>query len=544
MQLILNHKISPHNRIKTFNKCLYKKEVNMAHGRNRFFLLKILDYIIHRIKTKVIVFEMILILFVAVSIGFIITVYIAQTLTIKAHQLSERIVKDLAQAVEYNYISIPAVDEAVQSFKGTEGILYLGYNGYIISKKAAKEHIYFGINTPLSRNLESVFPDLDDFQMSYSTEEYTKNLSLSSVIIRFLKRAWNDAIYMYRKNILKDKNADYKRVTESEISFFEYYMPVRVNVGPASKKIGYVVLRYSTSIINKEIDHMTFLIEIITGIIIIISIYVSIRGANGIVKPITKLTSVVRQFGDGNLTVRANLPARDEIGVLANTFDQMMLSIREKFEMQKYVSDSTVKMIKRSVTENQPLHEKDKHTERKQVTLFFSDIRGFTSMSEKMDPQGVVDILNEYLDAQSIVIKSYQGDIDKFVGDEIVAVFESDNMCTDAVTAAMEIQRKIALLNIKREKNRLQPVYIGIGINTGEVVKGSIGSHDRMDFTVIGDHVNLASRLCSAAAAGEIIFSRNVFNMLANELRKLAKPLKPIRVKGKDKPIEIYGIEY
>ncbi len=520
----------------------------MAKGRNKFFLIRILELLTRRIKTKVIFFEVFIILFISVLIGVIITFYMSQTLTEKAHQFSERIVRDLAKSIEYNYDSMPAVGEDVNSYNGSEGIMYLGYHGYILSKKVAKPskvHIFIGqdIQDKSAQELDPIFKELSGFQMSKETAAYSREFG--TVVADFAVNTWNNIVFNVRKNILKEKIPGQSAQVRKELQYFEYYMPVVVKTGATTnKKIGNIVMRYSVSIIKSEIERMALLIEIITGVFIIIGVYLSVRGANGIVRPITRLTDIVKKFGEGDLTVRANMPVKDEIGTLAKTFDEMMVSIREKLEMQKFVSDSTVKMIKKSVNENQPSHDKEKHTERKQVTLFFSDIRGFTAMSEKMDPQDVVNILNEYLDVQSNIIKVFKGDIDKFVGDEIVAIFESGTMCVDAVSAAIEAQRKIAGLNRDRIQKGLAPVQIGIGINTGEVVMGSIGSHERMDFTVIGDNVNLAARLCGAAIPGEIIISKRVYDKLDKNTQKLIRPLRPIHVKGKVKPIEVYRVEY
>jgi len=515
---------------------------------NRFFLIRILEVLTRRIKTKVVVFEIFIILFVSLSIGYIVVYYMGQTLTEKAHQFSERIVRDLAKSIEYNYISLPAVDEAVNAFSGTKGILYLGYHGYIISKDLKKVDIYIGQNiTNLTqRELDLIFKDINGFTKSKETIAYSKNLG--QYIWSHITLVWNIGVdfferTFFKNNLVKEKSR--RNLTRPGPEYFEYYMPVVIHTGKLQKKIGNVLMRYSVAVIKEEIERVTFLIEVITAVVVVIGIYISIGGANSIVRPIVRLTNIVQRFGEGDLTVRANMPVKDEIGVLANAFDRMMISIREKLEMQKFVSDSTVKMIKKSVTEyDAGSIGKERVTERKVVTLFFSDIRGFTSMSEKMDPKAVVDMLNEYLDVQSNIIKNYGGDIDKFVGDEIVAVFESENMCRDAISAAIEAQKKIGEMNRKRMERNLEPVKIGIGINTGEVVKGSIGSHERMDFTVIGDNVNLASRLCSVAGGGEIIISRSVYDKLDKESRANIKPMRPIRVKGKLRPVEVYRVEY
>ena len=171
------------------------------------------------------------------------------------------------------------------------------------------------------------------------------------------------------------------------------------------------------------------------------------------------------------------------------------------------------------------------------ATVLFADIRGFTSMSEKMEPEDVVNLLNTYFDKQTEVVQNTGGDIDKFVGDELMAVFKGKQMANQAVDCAVKIQKEVQKLNNELGKK----IGIGIGINTGSMVMGAMGSKERMDFTVIGDNVNLGARLCSAAAAGEVIISESTKKLLEGNNFQLTK-LDPIMVKGKEEPIQIYRV--
>ncbi len=146
--------------------------------------------------------------------------------------------------------------------------------------------------------------------------------------------------------------------------------------------------------------------------------------------------------------------------------------------------------------------------ERKLVTVFFSDIRGFTAFSETREPEVVVDMLNTFLGEQAQIVRQYQGDIDKFVGDELVAVFQGDGMVERATRCAVDIQRRMAQLSREHPE---WGIAIGIGINSGEVVMGAMGSESRMDYTILGDTVNLGARLCSNAGRGEILLSERAY---------------------------------
>ena len=218
---------------------------------------------------------------------------------------------------------------------------------------------------------------------------------------------------------------------------------------------------------------------------------------------------------------------------MSRSLNAILKGLQERLHLTKFVSDEALTAVEKADLKGLALG-----GERKDATVLFSDIRGFTSMSEKMEPEEVVNLLNIYFDKQTEIVQYFGGDIDKFVGDELMAMFKGDKMANQAVDCAIKIQREVQKLNLELGKN----IEIGIGINTGAMVMGAMGSKDRMDFTVIGDNVNLGSRLCGAAKAGEIIFSENTEKILITDDYNLKK-LDPIQVKGKEKPIQIYQVE-
>ena len=182
--------------------------------------------------------------------------------------------------------------------------------------------------------------------------------------------------------------------------------------------------------------------------------------------------------------------------------------------------------------------------QKRDATILFSDIRGFTSMSENMLPEEVVSTLNDYFSEMIDLVFKYDGTLDKIVGDELMVVYgapiSADNDTERAVKTAIEMMIVLDLFNIKREKQALRKIEIGIGINSGPVISGNIGSRDMMDYTVIGDTVNLGARLCSHAPSGKIIVSDSVHKK-TSELFNFKK-LEPINVKGKRKEIPIYEV--
>ena len=183
--------------------------------------------------------------------------------------------------------------------------------------------------------------------------------------------------------------------------------------------------------------------------------------------------------------------------------------------------------------------------DKREATVFFADIRGYTSFSEGRDPEVIVEILNEYFSEAVENVMIYKGYIDKFIGDCIMAVWgvpmqPKKDDAINAVSCAVAIQSAVRSAKRKFFRNEAARLRIGIGVNTGPLVAGNLGSIQRMDYSVIGDTVNLAARLEGAAGADEIIISQATRNQIGNQF-KLEKR-KPIRVKGKEKPIQIYNV--
>ena len=178
------------------------------------------------------------------------------------------------------------------------------------------------------------------------------------------------------------------------------------------------------------------------------------------------------------------------------------------------------------------------------VTVLFADIRGFTGMAENMEPQEVVHQLNEYLETMTPVIFANHGIIDKFVGDEIMAYFGApvypEEHAWRAVKTALEMQSALEGLRRKWRSERRPDIRIGIGVNTGPVVMGNIGSSQYMDFTLIGDSVNVASRLCSIAEPGEVLVG-------ASTLREVADRVSVVRtrettIRGRVNPVTVHSV--
>jgi class 3 adenylate cyclase len=272
-------------------------------------------------------------------------------------------------------------------------------------------------------------------------------------------------------------------------------------------------------------------------VLLLMGIGITVVVAKSMVHPIKNIFEGMIRVREGNLEIKLDIRRHDELGDLSIEFNNMIIHLREKLQMQKFVSERTVLMIHEHTASGNI----DLGGTRQNLAFLFSDIRGFTAMSEKMEPEDVVTILNEYLDLQAKIIKKNYGDIDKYVGDEVMAVFSGKEKADNAVACAIEIIDQINNLNKNKNDTGVRSINVGIGLNVGNVIQGRMGSSDRMDNTCIGDTVNLAARLCSYAESGTIIASKDIVSQLTENKFRFEK-LEPIKVKGKDNPVEIYAI--
>ena len=211
--------------------------------------------------------------------------------------------------------------------------------------------------------------------------------------------------------------------------------------------------------------------------------------------------------------------------ISANT--NLLINVRK--QMEKYMSSSATEAIYSAVSQEKELFRGEMQT----VVTFFSDIRGFTSYSENQEPEVVVSEINRLFELQAEIIHEHHGVIDKFVGDEIMALFPAKQV-DQAVQASLKINQAIA------EHQEIH-FEVGIGVHTGEALVGSIGTHDRRDYTAIGNTVNTGARFCGAAKGGELIISDAVFVQLPKDMQPLFTLSEPLQLKGKKESIMTYA---
>ena len=184
--------------------------------------------------------------------------------------------------------------------------------------------------------------------------------------------------------------------------------------------------------------------------------------------------------------------------------------------------------------------------EKLNVTILFTDIRSFTSISETMDPQALVALLNEYFTEMVTIVLKQDGVVDKYIGDAIMVVFGAPepepNDALRAVRSAVGMREALRKLNARIQERGMTPLRTGIGIHTGEVIAGSIGHEEQRQYTVIGDAVNLASRLESSTKelGVNVLISEDTYELTKSTIQ--ARPMREITVKGRHRPVMTYQV--
>jgi class 3 adenylate cyclase len=328
-------------------------------------------------------------------------------------------------------------------------------------------------------------------------------------------------------------------VYNSERKTYEFLSPVVLS----KVLIGYVFVDYDRALIYEPYFRTQVKIIIIGTLFLYLSVFLIYVFGTNIVFPIlflrmgvNKIAKTLSEMIKGKLRISPDLlkyqdrvRTRDEIKGLSGEIHNMTMVIRG---ILPYISASTLMHSDKTQPSSQARH----------LAFLFTDIRGFTTICEGLKPGKVVEMLNCYLELQATIIHKNHGDIDKFVGDEIMAMFEDPNKELNACRASMEIRTAMAREKTSRAQAKKRVVSIGIGIHAGPVVFGSVGSPDRMDFTSIGDTVNLAARLEGAnkSYGTKALITDTVYRKVKGEF--LCREIDFLTVQGKTKPVRIYEV--
>tara|TARA_Y100000590_G_C15742169_1_gene1020647 strand:+ start:235 stop:2352 length:2118 start_codon:yes stop_codon:yes gene_type:complete len=281
---------------------------------------------------------------------------------------------------------------------------------------------------------------------------------------------------------------------------------------------------------------------IITGMVAIVAFLVVFFFSLSLTKPLLSLVDATEKVASGEYDIKIKKTTRDEMGDLVTAFNGMTQGLAER-EKMKTAFD---KFHSKEMTEKVLSGELKLGGERKQATVFFSDVRGFTAMSETMEPEHLVRVLNRYMTKMVSVILEHGGMVDKFIGDAIMAVWgavdQKSNDVENAVRACLKMRIALDELNNEFIEEGLPILKIGMGLNFGPMISGNIGSDERMEFTVIGDAVNTASRIeaLTKAFGTDLLISKDVLNKVEDLF--VVEKAHEAMVKGKTEPLTVYKV--
>ncbi len=279
------------------------------------------------------------------------------------------------------------------------------------------------------------------------------------------------------------------------------------------------------------------LVIVLASAILIVFFY-----SRSITGPLVRLVGATREIIQGNFHVNIKNSSKDEIGNLTDSFIQMGKGLEER----EKIKDAFGKFVNKDLAEQVIKGTIKLGGERKEVAVFFSDIRSFTAISEKLEPEEVVEFLNQYMTRMVKCVNDTRGVVDKYIGDAIMAVWgapvSTGNDTENAINGALMMRAALAEFNTGRGGDKHPVIRIGCGINTGPVLAGQIGSDERMEYTVIGDTVNLASRIESLNKpfGTDILISEDAYTKVKDIFA--VEKMQSIKVKGKSEAQNVYAV--
>ncbi|MBI3560225.1 MAG: HAMP domain-containing protein [Gammaproteobacteria bacterium] len=308
--------------------------------------------------------------------------------------------------------------------------------------------------------------------------------------------------------------------------------------------VGHVLVSYDRSSLTHALHDTIQAITAATLFMILLGIISAYFIGKRLTQPLHNLMDASRAIHNGNFTYRIAERRNDEIGYLMNAFNSMASGLLEKHQVENAFSRFVSNKVAKQIMDN--LDHIKLGGKRVNATAVFADIVGFTSLSEKLPAEEIALMLNEYFSYIDAACHLYRGIIDKFMGDCAMLIFgapeEDSEHKFHAIACAVLIQGLIDRLNIERIQNGRYPVYFRIGINSGEMLAGNMGSHDRMQYTVVGEAVNLASRLHTVADRGQIIITECLVRDPDVAHRIIAEQHQSIRLRGIAEPVTTYRL--
>lgn len=312
--------------------------------------------------------------------------------------------------------------------------------------------------------------------------------------------------------------------------------------------VGYVLLSFDHSVMTKaKRDTITTVIGV-TLLMLLAAIIASFYLGRRLTRPIEQLLAASTAFSEGKFEYRIQDKRNDELGVLMQSLNAMGEGLLRKEQVEqvfsRYVSPQVARQAIRDLDSMESLQLGGRHVE---ASVLFADIVGFTSMSEQMKPQEVSSLLNLYFSHIAEAVRFCRGHIDKYMGDCAMIVFgvpeEYEEHPFKAVACGWMILQLVEVMNRQRIRNEQPAVEFRIGINSGTMLAGNMGSTERMEYTVVGDAVNLASRLSHAGDPGQMILSEEMLGNPMLNKRVITREHGTIKLRGKKEPVSLFIVE-
>lgn len=371
---------------------------------------------------------------------------------------------------------------------------------------------------------EAMIPTPDLFMLGYLAQQAAKQESVVSVT--FYGKDGNPIVSKGRK------------IAVSGEEVYDLSWPMTLE----QEQIGNVKVVFSKEPINQIIKENKRKIIIATGCVlapgIILVSWVSAR----LVRPVNKLAQVADEVGAGNFNLNVPVGRANEIGILARSFNKMVEGLKER----EKIRDTFGRFVSPQIAEAAISGKIHLGGERKEISVLFCDIRDFTHFSEKLSPEQVVEFLNQYFTRLVKIVLDRGGTVNKFIGDAMLVMFGAPINMLDHAKVAVEVALKIrdSLVDFNRERQKLEKsaIRVGMAINSGEAVAGNIGSPDRMEYTVIGDTVNVASRLegINKRLGTDILVTEATYKNV-KEIYDF-RPFEPMPVRGRVGLVKLYQL--
>ena len=293
---------------------------------------------------------------------------------------------------------------------------------------------------------------------------------------------------------------------------------------------------------HNQFAGLLYAVVFVPAAMLVAALVLSHLVSQSIADPVGELDQAMRRVAQGDLEAQAPVGGNDELGSLAESFNQMVEGLKERERIKETFGRFVSKEIANQLLANKP----SLGGEIAVVTTLFSDIRNYTNICEQLSPQQVITMLNGYFKHMVKAVEQNGGLVYQFVGDGIMAVFGAPHKLADHATAAVDCAHDMlaALERFNQEQRaQLPPLDIGVGINTGSVVAGIIGSEQRMEYRVVGDAVNLASRIeaLNKELGTTVLISRTTRDLLTKPYG--LTPFEPIQVKGKSQVVQVYAVQ-